>query len=85
MTSHADLWYLAERLRDALVRDPGIGEQDVHVEVSGSELRLSGTVTTETRHEAILAAVGRLVPGAPVRDEVRVVTMAPEPKVEPLQ
>lgn len=70
--------YLAEHVREALARDPRIGELGVDVEIAGETVILSGTVASLERQEAAAAVVHELLPDYQVRDETEVVEL-PEP------
>jgi hypothetical protein len=45
--------YVAADLRERLVSDPRIGEQDIQVAVVAGRLVISGSVATEARRDAI--------------------------------
>ncbi len=45
--------YVAADLRERLVSDPRIGEQDIQVAVVAGRIVISGSVATEARREAI--------------------------------
>ena len=64
--------YLAEHVRDALARDPRVGELDVQVTVDAERVLLTGRVPTAERREAISAVVRELLPDREVRNEIAV-------------
>lgn len=64
--------YTAEHIREALLRDPRIGELDLHVVVDGRRVCLTGHVSTHERREAISAALADLLPGYDVRNDTTV-------------
>jgi osmotically-inducible protein OsmY len=78
--------YRVAQLQEALARDEAVGLQDIRVVVSGGRIHLMGEVPTQARRAAIDAVVQRVLPGALVRNDVRVQTIdalgaaaAPEP------
>jgi hypothetical protein len=70
--------YLSEHVKEALLRDPDVGELDVHVSVDGSRVVVSGHVSTVDRQEAISRALAELLPEHDVHNET-VVAIYPEP------
>jgi len=74
--------YLSERVREALLRAPDIGELDVHVSVDGNLVVVSGHVSTTERQDAITRVVAELLPDHDVRNETTV-AIYPEPRPEP--
>jgi osmotically-inducible protein OsmY len=70
--------YLSEHVKDALLRDPEIGELDVHVTVTGNLVVVTGHVSTIERQEAISRALSGLLPDRDVRNEITV-AVYPEP------
>ncbi len=72
MSRPDDLSYVAERLCDALVHDPLIGEHGVKVCVDGQLLLLTGTVATDEHRRAVVDAANRILPDAELRDELSV-------------
>lgn len=81
MTVEEPAGYLSEHVRDALLRDPEIGELDVHVTVRGNRVIVSGHVSTVDRQEAITRALADLLPDYDVRNETSV-SIYPEPGEE---
>ena len=72
--------YLVEHIREHLLRDPRVGELDIHVSVEGSLVFVTGHVSTEDRREAVSLALAEYLPGYEVRNEttVSVYPEAPE-------
>lgn len=64
--------YLIEHIREHLLRDPRVGELDIHVTIEGSVVLVTGHVSTQGRHEAISRALRRLLPEYDVRNETTV-------------
>jgi len=76
MTAHeepVDERYLAAHLHEALLADPRVGEQDLEVQIVGGGVRVSGTVATIERREAIPDVIADHAPGCDVRIDVDVV------------
>lgn len=70
--------YVGERLRDALVHDPRVGELDLQVRIAGERVFVTGTVTTDERRAAVSSIVGELVPELELCNEVTVSTGGPD-------
>ncbi|MDP8955725.1 MAG: BON domain-containing protein [Actinomycetota bacterium] len=66
------LQYVAERVRDALRKDPRVGELDVWVRITGNRVFVNGNVATAERREAISEIVEDLLPGVEVCNETSV-------------
>jgi osmotically-inducible protein OsmY len=64
--------YVAERIREALAREPRVGELDVHVRIAGDKVFLSGFVGTEERRAAITEVVRELMPDHRIFNETDV-------------
>ena len=64
--------YVAERVRDALRKDPRVGELDVWVRITGSRVFISGNVATAERWRAISEIVEELLPGVEVCNETSI-------------
>jgi osmotically-inducible protein OsmY len=75
--------YRAERIREALATEPGLGELGIEVVVVGARIVLRGTVTSERRRTHILEHVRTTCPDLEIDDELRVETLR-EPKTEVL-
>jgi hypothetical protein len=61
--------YQAEHLREALARDPRVGELGIEVEIDGASVVLRGTMTSPEQQEAAIAITGDFLPGHLVRIE----------------
>lgn len=72
--------YLAEQIREKLLRDPDVGELDIHVHVDGRSIVITGHVSTEDRRQAITKALTGFLPDHEVRNDttVSVYPEAPE-------
>lgn len=70
--------YLAEHVREALARDPRVGELGIDVEIAGDTATLRGTLASPERRQAVAEAVRELLPGHEVRDEMAA-PILPEP------
>lgn len=77
--------YVVARLQEALACDEHVGLQDVKVLVSHGCIHLIGEVQTAQRRDAIDAVAARVVPGVPVRNEVRVLTLGGDPEPESIE
>ncbi len=64
--------YLIERIRTAIAQDSMLGELDVHVQVAGGRIFLTGTVATPERHARISTVVEELCPDCEVRNDISV-------------
>lgn len=54
--------YVAEHIREDLLRHPEVGELDVHVSVDGSRVIVTGNVSTSGRRDAITRVLHELLP-----------------------
>lgn len=72
--------YLGEQIRERLLRDPRIGELDLHVSVDGRSVIVTGHVSTDDRRRAVSEALDEFLPDHDVRNEttVSVYPEAPE-------
>lgn len=70
--------YVAEHIKDELLRDPQVGELDLHVVVDGHRVVVSGNVSTQERHDAITRTLKEQLPDHDVRNETTVAAY-PEP------
>jgi osmotically-inducible protein OsmY len=77
--------YVVARLQEALACDERVGLQDVKVLVSHGCIHLIGEVQTAQRRNAIDAVAARVIPGVPVRNEVRVLTLGSDPEPESIE
>jgi osmotically-inducible protein OsmY len=75
--------YRAERIREALATEPGLGELGIEVVVLGGRIVLRGVVSSERRRVHISEHVRRICPDLEIDDEMRVETLR-EPKTEVL-
>jgi hypothetical protein len=64
--------YLVEHIREHLLKDPRVGELDIHVAVEGRLVFITGHVSTEDRRAAITSALAHLLPEHEVRNETTV-------------
>jgi osmotically-inducible protein OsmY len=64
--------YVAEHIRDALRKDPRVGELDVQVRITGNRVFLSGNVATVERQRAITDIVRELLPDIEVSNETTI-------------
>jgi hypothetical protein len=70
--------YQAEHIREALLRDPDIGELDVHVTIDSDRVVVTGNVGTQERREAIDICLAELLPGREIRNDVSVASFPEE-------
>ncbi len=64
--------YVSERVRDALRKDPRVGELDVQVRITGSRVFVNGNVATAERQRAITEIVEELLPDVEVCNETSI-------------
>ncbi len=64
--------YVAERVRDALRKDPRVGELDVQVRITGTRVFVNGNVATAERQRAITQIVEELLPEVEVCNETSI-------------
>ena len=64
--------YVAEHIREELLRHPDVGELDVHVTVDGARVVVTGHVSTSQRRDAITRVLAVQLPGYDVRNETTV-------------
>jgi osmotically-inducible protein OsmY len=60
--------YLAERVREALARDPRVAELGVEVEIRGQTIVFRGTMTSPEQQVAAVAIARDILPAYRVRD-----------------
>lgn len=72
--------YLVEHIREHLLRDPRVGELDLHVSVEGSIVLVTGHVSTEERRAAISVALASLLPEYETRNEATVAAYPEAPE-----
>ncbi|TMD11016.1 MAG: BON domain-containing protein [Chloroflexi bacterium] len=70
--------YLAEHVRDSLIHDPRVNEQDVLVRIKERRVFLGGNVSTRELREAISVVARELLPDYEIVNETTLV-----PAVEP--
>jgi osmotically-inducible protein OsmY len=76
--------YLTQHLREALARDPRVGELGVDVHICDGIVVLTGTVTSLTQQEAASVVARELLPQHGVRNEIAVAFLPETPEVEHL-
>ncbi len=64
--------YVGEQIRERLLRDPRVGELDIHVSIDGRLVVVTGHVSTEERRQAISEALVDYLPDHEVRNETTV-------------
>ena len=82
MSKRAD--YLPEHIREQLIHDPRVAEQDLKVEVTEQRVMLGGQVATSQIRERITEVAHELLPGYEVVNEVTVVSAAEPEGEEPV-
>ena len=65
--------YVHENIRERLIHDPRLAEQDLTVEVQQERVVLGGNVATLEIRERISQVAGELLPGYQIVNETRVV------------
>jgi len=73
--------YLPEHIRERLIHDPRVAEQDLRVEVREHTVMLGGNVATPQIRERITEVAREIVPGYEIVNETNVVS-ASEPDGE---
>ena len=76
--------YVAERVRAALVSDPGVNELGVRVMIVERKIFLTGNVATAERQARIGEIARTMLPDYEVHNEVSVEEIATSAKVETL-
>jgi osmotically-inducible protein OsmY len=69
--------YLVEHIREHLLRDPRVGELDIHVAIEGDRVSITGHVSTQERRTAISEVLTALLPDCDIRNET-IVSVYPE-------
>lgn len=72
--------YVAEHIRDRLLRDPRVGELDLHIAIEGQRVVVTGHVSTVERCEAVNSVLAELMPDNEIRNEVTVSVYPEAPK-----
>lgn len=67
--------YLVARLQEALARDERVSSLDIKVVLTGQRIHLIGDVPTEQRRSAADEIARLVIPGAIVRNELRVLAL----------
>ena len=76
--------YLPEHIRDKLIHDPRVAEQDLKVEVKEHRVMLGGNVATPQLRQTITEVAGELLPGYEIVNETTVVSAAEPDDEEPV-
>jgi osmotically-inducible protein OsmY len=71
MTERSD--YVPEHIRDRLIHDPRVAEQDIRVEVQERRVLLGGNVATPQIRDKITEVARELLPGYQIVNETTVV------------
>ena len=74
--------YVVERVREALARDPRVGELELDVSIDGGTIVVEGIVPTEERRESIPDVVRRSAPDHEVENRTTVTPMRPADAAE---
>lgn len=61
--------YQAEHVKDHLLRDPRVGELDLHVAIEGRRVVVTGHVSTVERQAAVSTILAELLPEHDLRNE----------------
>ena len=69
------LAYVVARLRDALAHDRRVAALDLQVRIVGSDVFLSGTVTSTSRRDAAEAVVREQAPRLRVHNQIDVLSI----------
>jgi osmotically-inducible protein OsmY len=70
--SDVPMQYVVARVRDALAHDTRVAALDLHVRIVGSDLFLTGMVSSEPRRDAAEAVVRAEVPELTVHNQLDV-------------
>ncbi|MDQ6884109.1 MAG: BON domain-containing protein [Candidatus Dormibacteraeota bacterium] len=76
--------YLSEHIRDQLIHDPRVNEQDLAVRVGERTVTLAGNVSSEHLRDAITEVAKELLPGYELVNETRVVPASEPDGEEPV-
>jgi len=76
--------YLPEAIREKLIHDPRVAEQDLRVEVQAHRVMLGGNVASPQLKQQITAVAQELLPGYEVVNETTVVSAAEPDSEEPV-
>jgi osmotically-inducible protein OsmY len=72
--------YVAEHVREQLLRDPRVGELDVHLEITEGVVFVRGHVSTADRCQALNDVLAELMPGYEIRNEATVAVYPEAPE-----
>ena len=76
--------YLPEHIRETLIHDPRVAEQDLRVEVKEHRVMLGGNVATPQLRQTITEVASELLPGYEIVNETTVVPAAEPDGAEPV-
>ena len=76
--------YLPEHIRETLIHDPRVAEQDQRVEVKEHRVMLGGNVATPQLRQTITEVASELLPGYEIVNETTVVPAAEPDGEEPV-
>lgn len=76
--------YLPEAIREKLIHDPRVAEQDLRVEVQAHRVMLGGNVASPQLKEKITEVAQEMLPGYEVVNETTVVSAAEPDSEEPV-
>jgi len=76
--------YLPEAIREKLIHDPRVAEQDLRVEVQAHRVMLGGNVASPQLKQQITAVAQELLPGYEVVNETTVVSAVEPDSEEPV-
>ncbi|HET9847062.1 MAG TPA: BON domain-containing protein [Candidatus Dormibacteraeota bacterium] len=82
MTERPD--YLPERIRDKLIHDPRVAEQDLKVDIREHRVMLAGHVSTPEIRERITEVAQEMLPDYQIVNETTVVSAAEPDGEEPV-
>ena len=82
MTERPD--YLPERVRDKLIHDPRVAEQDLKVDIREHRVTLAGHVATPEIRERITEVAKEMLPDYQIVNETTVVSAAEPDGEEPV-
>jgi hypothetical protein len=76
--------YLPERIREKLIHDPRVAEQDLKVEIREHRVMLAGHVSTPQIRERITLVAHEILPDYEIINETTVVSAAEPDGEEPV-
>ncbi len=77
--------YLSERIRDQLIHDSRVNEQDLSVEVREGTVTVGGNVSTAHLRESISQVAAELLPDYQIINDTRVVSSSEPDGEEPVR